>query len=94
MELPDGLPDAMVPAVPSPLPVQHRAAALPQAPRGWDALDAVRPDAVLAARPALAAAPYAERLAVLVRAVLVLAAAALLEVALALCRPDAVPSAA
>ena len=94
MELPDGLPDARVPAAPSPLPDPRRAVALLRAPRGWDALDAVRPDAVLAAHPAFAAAPYAERLAVLARAVQVLAAAALPELAPAPCIPDAVPSAA
>jgi hypothetical protein len=65
MELPDGFPDALVPAVAAPLPDPHPADELPQAPRVSDALDAVRRDEAADAACfllALAAVPHAEKL--------------------------------
>jgi hypothetical protein len=66
-ELPDGLPDAPVPAAPSPLPDLRRADEIPQAPRASDASVDAHPDAVAdEALPALAAVMCVEKLAVLV----------------------------
>jgi hypothetical protein len=66
MELLDGLPDATVPVVRRfPLPDLHPADAIPLAPHASDASAAVPPDeAADATVPALADAPYAEKLAV------------------------------
>ncbi len=63
MELPDGFPDASVPVAAAFLPDLHPTVAIPQALRAWDASVAVRPDEVPAVTLALAAVPYAERLA-------------------------------
>lgn len=67
MELPDGLPDAQVPAGPSPLPDLRRADAILLAPRALDASVDAHPDAVADAACfllALAAVMCVEKLAV------------------------------
>jgi len=104
MELPVALPDATVLAVRrSPLPDRHPADAFPPAQRASDAWAAAPPDeAADAVLPALAAARYAEKLAVPVPAVPALLAEPRLPWTLrtlplgakALCKPDAAPSAA
>ena len=65
MELPDELPGATVPVVHRfPLPDLRPADVIPRAPLASDALAAVPPDeAAVAAIPALAAVPCAEKLA-------------------------------
>jgi hypothetical protein len=76
-ELPDGLPDARVPAGPSLLPDLRRADAILQVPRALDAsVDAHPDEAVDEALPALAAVMCVEKLAVLVPVVRALAAKA------------------
>jgi hypothetical protein len=95
MGLRDELPDASLPAEPFPLPVLHRADAIPRAQRAWDALAAVPRDAAAGAElPAPVAAPNAEKLAVLVPAFQASTAAALPAPAEAPYTPGAGPSAA
>jgi len=96
MELPVALPVATVPAARRfPLPDLRRADAILLAPLGLDASAAVHPDeAADAIVRALAAVPYAERLAArapVVRAQIAKShpARALLAEAAALCRPGA-----
>jgi hypothetical protein len=96
MALPDELPGAPVPEAPLPLLDPRPKDAIPRATRASDASAVVRPDEAEAAElPALADAPYAERLAALVPAVPARAAMLFprLERA-ALCKRDAAQSAA
>ena len=70
MALQAGLPDAMVPEEPCPLPDLHRADANQLAQRAWDASDGAHPVEVADAElPELAAVPYVEKLAAPARAV-------------------------
>jgi hypothetical protein len=95
MDLRDGLPDVSRPEEPFPLPALHRADAIPQAQRVWDASAAVPPDAAADALvPVPAVVPYAEKLAAQARAVQALTAVALPAPAEAPCTPGAGPSAA
>lgn len=100
MALLDALLVVRAPGAPSPLLDLHRADAIPRAPHESDASDDVRPDeAADAAIPALADAPYAEKLVALALDGRVRTAEALLPRVLppeveALCIPGAGPSAA
>jgi hypothetical protein len=95
MDLPDELPDALLPAEPFPRPVRHRVDAIPPAPLGLDASAAVPPDAAADALvPVPAVVRYAEKLAAQAPAVQALTAVALPAPAEAPCTPGAGPSAA
>jgi hypothetical protein len=100
MGLRDALLDVRAPGAPFPLLDLHRADAIPRAPHASDALDDVLPDeAADGPIPALADAPYAEKLVAPAPDALALTAEALLPRVLpaeaeALCRPGAGRSAA
>ncbi len=95
MDLQDELPDASLPEEPFPLPVPHRADAIPRAQRALDASAAVLPDAAAdGVVPAPVVAPNAEKSAAPVQAVQASTAVALPALAEAPCTPGAGPSAA